>query len=267
MGALVNRVLVAVPLAIVVLGALYAGGAALVVLGMAAGLLALHEFFGMTRRHRPIVITGQLGAAAMIAGAYWGGVGWALLPIPVVLLLTFLLAAAVSMRESATVSIALTVLGACYVGLGIAFLVLLREIGDDRIGFNIVLAVFLGVWGSDIFAYFGGRAYGRRKLAPAISPGKTVEGALTGLVFGTAAVWFTLYGQEGIDPVDGLLVGLAVAVVSPLGDLFESFLKRDLGVKDSGRLLGEHGGMLDRIDALLLAGPVAYLVFDVLGRT
>jgi phosphatidate cytidylyltransferase len=135
---------------------------------------------------------------------------------------------------------------------------------DDDYGLNLVLATLLGVWASDIFAYAGGRAYGRRKLAPAISPGKTVEGFLTGLVLGTAVVWFTLYGRAW-DRARRSSSGVVVCLASPLGDLFESFLKRDLGVKDSGRTLGAHGGVLDRIDALLFAGPAAWITLDLLG--
>jgi phosphatidate cytidylyltransferase len=169
-------------------------------------------------------------------------------------------------RESAVVSIAITVTGAVYVGYGIAFLVLLRGLsGPGRFGFNLLLAVLLDTWAGDIFAYFGGRAFGRRRLAPAISPNKTVEGLLCGMVAGTAAGWLTLYGQ-GLTNVQALAVALAVAIAAPLGDLFESYLKRDLGVKDSGSLLGGHGGVLDRIDALLFAGAAAYFVVAALGK-
>ncbi len=264
MSALVNRILVGVPLAVGMLAALWVGGTVLALVGLAFALLGLHELYRMTRVHRPIVLAGQLGGLAVVAGAHWGGLEWMLLPIPVTLLVTFLLAAGVAMRESATVSVAVTLLGPCWIGLGVGFLLLLRTTAPDDYGLDLVLATLLGVWASDIFAFFGGRAYGRRKLAPAISPSKTVEGALTGLVLGTVVVWFTLYGQ-GVGRVEALVVGLVVCVASPLGDLFESFLKRDLGVKDSGRLLGEHGGVLDRIDALLFAGPAAYITLDVLG--
>jgi phosphatidate cytidylyltransferase len=265
-GALLNRFVVAVPLAVAMLFALYTGGGLLTAVAILAAVLGLHELYSMARVHRPIVLVGQLGGVAIVAGAQWGGTAGALLPIPVIVLLAFLLAAAVGTRPSATVSVAVTVFGACYVGLGIAFVVLLREGGgDDQFGFDVALAVMLGVWISDIGAYFGGRAYGRRKLAPTISPGKTVEGAVTGIALGTAAVWFALY-DRGIGSLEPLALGLVVCLIAPLGDLFESFLKRDLGVKDSGRLLGAHGGLLDRIDALLLAGPAAYLTLDLLGR-
>ena len=267
MSNLVNRVLIAVPLAGVSLGLIWKGGWWLVVLGVVAVALGCHELYVMARTLRPMVIAGQAGAVAIVIGAHWGGPAWAVLPLPVTLLVSFLLAAAVSMRASATVSIAITMLGPLYVGLGVGSLALLRDIGSNTLGFNILLAVVLGTWASDIFAYFGGRMFGRRKLAPAISPKKTVEGFLIGLVLGALVVWWTLYAiEKHVTHTQAAILGIVVALVAPFGDLFESFLKRDLGVKDSGSLLGGHGGVLDRIDALLLAGPAAYLTLDLMGR-
>jgi phosphatidate cytidylyltransferase len=98
---------------------------------------------------------------------------------------------------------------------------------------------------------------GRRKLAPAISPGKSVEGFVAGVIVGTIVVWWVLYGQELIGTVDALVLGLIVALTGPFGDLLESFVKRDLGVKDSGTHLAGHGGVRDRIDAMLLTAPMA----------
>ncbi len=137
--------------------------------------------------------------------------------------------------------------------------------GPNHFGFNVLLAVLIGTWASDIFAYFGGRLFGKRRLAPAISPNKTVEGFLIGLVFGTAAGWLTLYDQH-LSWLQALEVALAIALAGPLGDLFESFVKRDLNVKDSGTLLGGHGGVLDRIDALLFSSAAAYFTLLALGR-
>jgi len=264
---LANRVLVAAVLAPLVVGAVYVGGWWTVAVAVVVTTVSLHELYAMTRPLRPIVLAGQAGAVAMVVGAHWHGVDWALAPIPVLVIVTFLLAAGVSMRESATVSVAVTVFTAIYVGLGIAFLVLLRDVGGSRVGFNVLLAVLLGTWASDIFAFFGGRLFGRHKLAPAISPSKTVEGFVCGFIFSALTVWWTLYAeQRRIDHVDAAVVGLAVAFAAPFGDLFESFLKRDLGFKDSGSLLGGHGGLLDRIDALLFAGPAAFVALDLVSR-
>jgi phosphatidate cytidylyltransferase len=261
-GNLASRVLVVALLAPPALAAMYVGGWLLVALAMLAAALGLDEFYRMTRAHRPIVIAGQVGAAAVIIGAHSGGIAWALLPLPLLLLVTFLLAAMVAMRESATVSVAVTVLGVVWIGGGAAALVLLRDVPD--IGGDLLFAVVLGTWASDIFAYFGGRAVGRHRLAPAISPKKTVEGFVIGVACGALTVWWVLY--EKVDRLDAAVIGVAVAFAAPWGDLFESFVKRDLGVKDSGTLLGGHGGVLDRVDALLFSAPAALVALDLTGR-
>jgi phosphatidate cytidylyltransferase len=266
MGNLANRILVAIPLAIVALFAIYEGGWLLVAFAAVAGVLACHELYGMARPLRPMVIAGQAGTVGVILGAHASGIAWVLLPIPLTLFVTFLLAAGVAMRESATASIAVTMLGPLYIGLGLASLVLLRGLGTDRFGRDVVFAAIIGTWASDIFAYFGGRLFGRHKLAPAISPKKTVEGFAIGLGFGALAVWWTLYPHHVITHTQAAILGVVVAFASPFGDLFESFLKRDLGVKDSGTLLGGHGGVLDRIDAMLFVGPAAYITLDLMLR-
>jgi len=161
-------------------------------------------------------------------------------------------------RQAATVSISATVTGAAWIGFGLSFLILIRDFPDH--GRLAAFAVVLAVWAGDTFAYFGGRLVGRHKLAPATSPGKTWEG----FVFGTIATIFvafvTLYDarDEFLSIGQAVALGAVLAVAAPLGDLFESLLKRDLEVKDTGRLFAGHGGMLDRIDSLLFAAPAAY---------
>ena len=132
----------------------------------------------------------------------------------------------------------------------------MREIPDH--GRLAAFTVILSVWAGDTLAYFGGRLLGRHKMAPTTSPGKTWEG----FVFGTAATVFVtfvaLYKSGFLTIGQSVVLGLVIAVAAPVGDLFESLLKRDMNVKDTGRLLGGHGGMLDRLDALLFAAPAAY---------
>jgi phosphatidate cytidylyltransferase len=215
----------------------------------------------MARGHRPVVIAGHVGAVLVVLGAGFGGVEGMVLALAPVLLLAFVLAAAAPVGGgSSLTSIAVTMLGVVWIGVGLGAVVILRD-GS----FDLVLAVLAGTWAADIGAYAVGRMVGRRRLAPAISPGKTVEGFVGGVVAGTVVVWWILYGQ-GIGTLEALVVGVAVAITGPFGDLFESFLKRDVGVKDSGRLLAGHGGVLDRIDAMLITAPVALLVLWVIAR-
>lgn len=158
--------------------------------------------------------------------------------------------------------------------LGLALLVLawLALVESKMQGLNYLLSVFCLVWAADIGAYFGGRAFGKRKLAPSISPGKSWEGVWTGmLVVGLLAagwIWIdrnigvdspSLYSRllMGLGPV-GMLVSLAFLTgMSVVGDLFESLIKRQAGAKDSSQLLPGHGGVLDRIDALLPVLPLS----------
>jgi phosphatidate cytidylyltransferase len=267
MSDLLGRVLVAVLLAPVAIGCVWLGGVAMLALALVVAALALDEFFRMGRRLRPIPLTGFAAGLAMVLATWQGGIGWSLAALAASLPITFIVVAGVASRESALGSVAVTTFGALYVGGGMASLVALRGLAgpSEIFGFNLVLAVLLGTWASDIFAYFGGRLLGRHRLAPAISPKKTVEGFLIGLIAGIFTTWVTLY-REGFSNREALLVGVGVALAAPLGDLFESFLKRDLGVKDSGTLLAGHGGVLDRIDALLFAGPAALAIVALLGK-
>lgn len=132
-------------------------------------------------------------------------------------------------------------------------------------GLGWVLMTLLIAWLSDTMAYLVGRAFGRRKLIPRISPNKTVEGAIGGVVGAalTTAICGAAFGL-GIPPVIGFIVGLAVGSIGIVGDLGESLLKREAGVKDSGTLIPGHGGMLDRIDALLFIITVVWLLEPVL---
>ncbi len=270
MNPLVSRVLVAIPLAVVAILAVVAGGWPMVALALLGGIVAMHEFCSMTRELRPLTIAGFAGVAGVIVAVHEGGLVWSLLPLVLTLLLAFWLSVVADVRQTATVQLAVTLFGVVWIGYGIGFLVAVRDISrQSSWGETLLIAVLIGVWMSDIFAYIGGRMFGRRKLAGEISPNKTVEGFVIGLLVGTATVFFWLYGQptqDPISPLNALEFALAIAVASPVGDLFESYLKRDWGVKDVGKLLGGHGGVLDRIDALLFAGVAAYFVALALGR-
>lgn len=131
-------------------------------------------------------------------------------------------------------------------------------------GFGILTLLLAAVFLNDTGAYTVGRLFGRHRLAPRISPNKSIEGFAGGVLIGTFVMWYghflvKLDGEFVLRGVEALGIGIAVALVTPLGDLFESLLKRSADVKDSGSLLGEHGGLLDRVDALLLAIPTMYV--------
>jgi phosphatidate cytidylyltransferase len=127
--------------------------------------------------------------------------------------------------------------------------------------------VLLVVFAADTFAYFGGRVIGRHRLAPTLSPGKTWEGFVIGSLVGVFVAFVALYPDRSHYLLiwEAVVLGIAVVLVAVAGDLFESMLKRDLQVKDTGRLLGGHGGVLDRVDALLFAAPAAYYLVRAFG--
>src|SRR5439155_14517434 len=239
------------------LGLLYLGGWWLFALAALIGLVALHEFWLLARPLSPLSPAGYIGAVLALVGAELGGVPWMLGGVLTAFPLAFALKGISASRQVPTASISATVMAALWVGCGLGFFLLLRDLDRGRLA---AFAVLLAVWAGDTLAYLGGRLLGRHRMAPNTSPGKTWEG----FVFGTAATIFvafvTLYNDRHTYLSIGQAVGLGavIAVAAPLGDLFESMLKRDAGVKDTGHLLGGHGGMLDRLDAVLFAAPAAY---------
>lgn len=258
MNPLVSRVVVAVVGFPAVLALVYAGGWWLFTLAAIAAVLALHEYTLMTRSLRPVTLAAYAGALLALLGAELGGAQWTVAGFLTTLPLAFVLHWVGQTRQSSTVAIAATVLGAAWIGLCLAHLLLLRDIPDK--GRLATFAVLLAVWAGDIAAFFAGRLIGRHKLAPRLSPGKTWEGFLFGTLATVFVAFDALYKRHYISIGDSILLGLVIAVAGPLGDLFESGVKRDMNVKDSGRLLGGHGGVLDRLDAPLFAFVAAYYV-------
>jgi phosphatidate cytidylyltransferase len=251
-----SRILVGVAAIPIVLGVVYLGGWWVFGLAAIAAGIALHEYWLMTRPLRPLAPAGYVGAALALAAAEVGDVGWMIGGAMSAFALAFVLKAVSDTRQAATTSISATVMGTMWIGLGLGFLILVRELPEH--GRLAAFTVLLAVWAGDTFAYFGGRLVGRHKMAPRTSPGKTWEGFFFGAAATIFVTFVALYEQDFLTIAESLVLGAVLAVAAPLGDLFESLLKRDAGVKDSGSLLGGHGGMLDRLDAFLFAAPAAY---------
>jgi phosphatidate cytidylyltransferase len=256
MSPFISRILVAAIGLPVVLGLVWLGGWWLWLLAAAAGLVALHEFYVMARPLRPLVLAGYTGMLLTLLGAQLGGTLWMVGGFLTTLAFAFLLKGVSDTRQSLTVAVATTVLGAGWTGFGLACILLLRDLPEH--GRLAVFTVLLAVFAADTLAYFTGLLIGRHKLAPAISPGKTWEGLVASAITAVLVSFFALYHQHFLTVGEALVLGAVIAVTAPVGDLFESAVKRDLGVKDSGRLLAGHGGMLDRIDAPLFAAVASY---------
>jgi len=220
----------------------------------------------------------RAGGALVLALAYAkvGLLGWPiafrdgwhfplpLWPLAAVVILTALLLRASDFARDVPAA-ALTLLGAIYLGgLGgsIAALRIMPPIERGSLRIALLVAI---VMAADTAAYFVGRALGRHKLAPAISPGKTIEGAVGGVAGGVLGAWAVSAAGLELPPVHVVVLGVLVTLAAIAGDLLESLLKRWAGVKDSGRLFPGHGGMLDRLDSLLFGAAVLYYYFSLFG--
>jgi phosphatidate cytidylyltransferase len=258
----VSRVVVALAALPVVLGAVYLGGWWLFAVTAFGAAVALHEFWLLARPLSPLSPAGYVGGLLALVGAELGGVEWMLGGALTAFPLAFALKGISASRQAPTASISATVLGTLWIGCGLGFVLLVRDLPDGRLA---TFAILLAVWAGDTLAYAGGRVFGRHRMAPTTSPGKTWEGFFFGAAATIFVAFVALYKQDYLTIGESIVLGAVLSVAAPLGDLFESMLKRDAGVKDTGRLLGGHGGMLDRIDAVLLAAPAAF--FTIIGLT
>jgi phosphatidate cytidylyltransferase len=258
-GDLGGRVLVAIP-ALAFAGVIVGFGHWVFAAGLfLLGAVCLHELFAMFSFANPSRLAGLIGLAGLLVAAEAGGRATVLLAFAMCVPLVFLLCLAQA-RHSGAPGVSVTLLGLTWIGLAFAHAVLLRDLPH---GDGIVIDVLVGTFIGDTGAYLGGRWLGTHKLAPRISPNKTVEGLACGVVVGTLAIWYAsiTYPEHWITGTDGLLLGLTVTIAAPIGDLFESLVKRDMGVKDTGTFFGAHGGVLDRVDAALFALVASYYVW------
>jgi phosphatidate cytidylyltransferase len=257
LGARVLAALPAIALALVLVGF---GGWVFVAGLVLLGWICLHELFAMFDFTNPSRLGGFAGLAALLVAAHTGDqasvLGAFVACVPAVFVLC-----ALQPRHAGAPGVAVTMLGLSWIGLAFAHAVLLRDLPH---GDGIVIDVLVGTFVGDTGAYLGGRTFGRRRLAPSISPNKTVEGLLIGFVIGAAAVWLAGLYQDWLSGWHALILGAAVAAAAPLGDLFESYLKRDAGTKDTGRIFGAHGGALDRLDAAMFAMVAGFYVWQAM---
>jgi phosphatidate cytidylyltransferase len=251
------RILVAVPALAVALTMVALGGTVFAVGVGVLGLICLHELFSMFERARPARLAGFVGFIGLLVAASLGDRETILLAFLACIPLVFIITVNQAGGGGAP-AISVTLLGLAWIGLALAHAVLLRDLPH---GGGLVFAVLLGTFVGDTGAYLGGRAFGRRPLAPTISPNKTVEGLAIGVVIATAAVWWAGLSQEWFGGTKGAIMGISIALAAPLGDLFESYLKRDANTKDTGTLFGAHGGALDRLDAILFTAVVGFYVW------
>ena len=251
------RVLAAIPLIIFAIVIVVRGGT-LFAIGVALlGMMGCAELFRMMRQPRPQVIAGYLGVIALVCAARFGDRGTVLLVFAISVPVTFFLTLPRPSLKDSSWAMAVVFLAIIWIGMAVSHAMLLRNLPH---GGALVLDTLIGTFIGDTGAYFTGRSLGRRPLAPRLSPNKTVEGLIGGIVIGTLAFWGAGLYQDWLSGIDALVIGAAVAVAAPIGDLFESLIKRDNAVKDTGRVFGAHGGVLDRLDAVFFTVVTAYYV-------
>jgi phosphatidate cytidylyltransferase len=251
-----KRVLVALPWIAFAIAITVVGGIVFASAMIAIGVACLREYTTMTEDSRPIEIPAYLAVAALIVAAYFGTAFNVLMVLAASFPLLFAFGADARHRDGVTVSMGVTLLGIIWIGIPLAHAVLLRDLPNH--GAGLLVDVLVGTFVADTAAYATGRMFGSHKVAPNLSPNKTIEGLIGGFLIGTMGFWFAGLYQDWLSGVDALIIGAAIAAVAPLGDLFESMLKRDLGKKDTGTIFGPHGGILDRLDALLFTIVVGY---------
>ncbi|HET7454870.1 MAG TPA: phosphatidate cytidylyltransferase [Solirubrobacterales bacterium] len=255
-GETAKRILVALPWIVFAIAITVAGGIVFTLAMIAIGMVALREFDAIARRYRPLVIPAYLAVAGLVLAAHFGTAFNILYVLAAAFPLIFAFAARPQHQDGATVSMGVTLLGVLWIGIPLAHAVLLRDLPSH--GAALLIDVLVGTFVADTAAYATGRMFGSHKITPNISPNKTIEGLIGGFVIGTMGFWFAGLYQDWLSGVDALLIGAAVAAAAPVGDLFESLLKRDLGTKDTGTIFGPHGGFLDRLDAVFFTIVVGY---------
>jgi phosphatidate cytidylyltransferase len=255
-GETLKRVVVAIPWIVFAIAITALGGPVFMAAMIFLGIIGLREYFLMARSSYPIQWAGFIAVPAMIVAAHYGNSFQVLMVAAASFPLLFAFGANRERREGVTMSMAMTLLGVIWIGVPLVHAVLLRDLPDH--GGALLIDVLVGTFATDTAAYATGRLFGSHRITPRLSPNKTLEGLIGGFVIGTMAFWFAGLYQDWLTGTDALIMGAAVSALAPVGDLFESMVKRDLGIKDTGSLFGPHGGLLDRLDAVLFTIVIGY---------
>ncbi|MCL2437530.1 MAG: phosphatidate cytidylyltransferase [Coriobacteriia bacterium] len=281
-ASLIQRIITGAIFVVIVLACIIAGNTFMLlpILLIVFAVFGTSEFYRIVSPQMPKVplYIGMIFAASMpmalsvastlssdfdpVLGAGGLGVTVALFYVTIFALAVYMVWIALTPQSKAK-DAAVSFFGALYLGIPLSSLMLIREMND---GMLLAVAIVFSIWATDSFAYLGGSLFGRHKLAPKISPKKSWEGLVAGTI-GAVVFWyivpFVFTGSASW--VAAVIVGVIVSAAALLGDLFQSRIKREAGVKDSGTLLPGHGGILDRIDSLLLTAPVMFIVLSVMG--
>ena len=266
---LAQRIVFGLPAAALFIWVIWLGGWYFQAMIIIIGVLTIHE---------TIRILNQSGTPAASLFSYTIGL-WVMLshtlPYPfeiaLVILVLFFAIQACSKNPDSYFKLSTTLFAGIYAPLGLLSFTLINKMGTYTDGFIYSIILVFMVWGSDVFAYFGGKTFGKHKLAPDSSPNKTWEGfffGYLGSLIGAIAIFYLVPFTMPFEILQLLPMALLVATFGPIGDVLESKMKRKANMKDSSNILPGHGGLFDRFDALILAAPIAYLyltIMDILG--
>jgi phosphatidate cytidylyltransferase len=256
---LVAAIGIPIGLAAVILSGYYLLGLTLILT-----IIGLNEYYTLLRSYRPNVMIGFAAGMGTVVGAFYWGPPGLLVGLAALMVLTFFWSLGGELGAHLVGRMALTGFGVVWIAMGFAYVLLLRELNH---GMALTILLLACTMVNDTFAYFVGRAFGSHKMAPRISPKKSVEGAIGGIIGSIVAAVIVKIYSPWLEWGPAVLFGLVIGFVSQWGDLFESAVKRDFWVKDSGKILPGHGGILDRFDALLFAGFVMYwMAIGLLGN-
>lgn len=266
MNELTKRILFAIPAAIILIWLTWIGGFPFKVLIGVIAATVLWEVHAMMSK---IQSSDYIILSVLIAVVFWV---FQYIPLSTALFLSvfiFLMALwAVYGKERGWMKNRLltTIFTGFYASFGLSMVVHIRNIGIEMEGFWLVLTLFLMIWGNDVFAYFGGKMFGSKPLAPVISPNKTWEGFFSGFIGAAIGFLITFYLSPSFPlPFWALIPSVViVSTLGPFGDITESSLKRIAGIKDSSNLLPGHGGFFDRFDSMILSAPFIYILYSAL---
>lgn len=268
---LIKRIIVGIFLIIGSITFVFLGTWAMSLEVLVIGILGLNEFYDLAYRKgiRPSKANGLISGILLFFSAYFLNDQYSLAVLTVLIIYTLVVFIfRKNYHISSFLDAGVTILGYLYIGWLFSFIIRLRKVdmpvnfGDFNLSLGVIFVIFLVLANSftDIGSFFVGKFFGRRKLCPDISPGKTVEGSLGGIII--ALIISGIWGYyTGIPLYHCIILGVLIGIFAQLGDLWESVLKRDVSVKDSGDIIVGHGGILDRFDSLFMTSPIAYLYF------
>ena len=259
------RVIVSIITIPVIIAACYLGKLFFLLFILGIGIIGFLEFSNMVKQKNSFanVSTGIVAVTALIINSYYNFIEFNVLVFIIVLLVLFF--ELFRNKKSAVSNLGTTLIGVFYIGLFSSSLVLIREYFNYSEmlylqGGYLIISIMVSIWVCDSAAFFLGTAFGKHKIFPRVSPKKSVEGALAGLVFAiltmVAAKSFLI---DFLSWQDVVIIGLIIGLIGQTGDFVESLLKRDTGVKDSSSIIPGHGGVFDRFDSLLYSSPVVYI--------